>query len=202
MIGLKKRFSDQSRFSLTEGDVLSVPLMPINGGSFTKVVANIPYNITGPLLERLVGRLGKPCETLYRSLVILLQKEVADRILASPGSSSFSALSVRFQLLAKSRSVCLVPPNCFKPAPKVYSTVILIEPFGIEEQIDFQVAKRVEILLKAAFLSRRKMLRNTLGALSVFPEIALAAREADISLDKRPQDLSPLSWIQLAQGFS
>ncbi len=202
VIGLKKRFSNDPRFTLREGDVLSVPLVPFDGIPCTKVVANIPYNITGPLLERLVGRLERPSEMRYQSLVILLQKEVADRILANPGSSNFSALSVRFQLLARSQSVCLVPPDCFKPAPKVYSKVIIIEPFGEEEQIDLETAKNVAVLVKAAFLSRRKMLRKTLGSLQKFAQIEQAAIEGGISLKQRPQDLSPESWIKLSKGLT
>ena len=201
VVGLRKRFSNQCKFSLTEGDVLSVPLLTDDGICCTKVVANIPYNITGPLLEKLVGRLGKPPETRYRRLVILMQKEVADRILATPGSTNFSALSVRFQLLARSRSVCSVSPKCFHPAPKVDSKVVLIEPLNEEEQLENEIAKRVEILLNAAFMARRKMLRNTLGALLAFPKIEQIAQDEGISLRKRPQELSPCSWIQLAQAL-
>tara|TARA_Y100001968_G_scaffold287108_1_gene288246 strand:+ start:500 stop:1315 length:816 start_codon:yes stop_codon:yes gene_type:complete len=200
--GLKKRFEEKTRFTLREGDVLSSTLIPNDGLPCTKVVANIPYNITGPLLGRLVGRLEIPSETIYKRLVILLQKEVADRILAEPGSSNFSSLSVRFQLLAKCKSVCMVPPRCFDPAPKVDSKVILIEPFTREQQLDSQTACKVDVLLKAAFLSRRKMLKNTLSGLKSFPGIELAAREGGISLKKRPQDLSPSSWVKLSKGWS
>ena len=200
--GLKRRFSNYHQFSLREGDALSDPLLPVDGIACTKVVANIPYNITGPLLGRLIGRLDKPPETIYRRLVILLQKEVADRILAKAGSSKFSSLSVRIQLLAKCKNVCLVPPNCFKPAPKVYSKVIIIEPFTKEESLGSDTARKVDTLLKTAFLSRRKMLRNSLSGLKCFSEISTAAKDVGISLQLRPQDLSPEKWIQLSQGLS
>ena len=200
--GLKRRFSNYHQFSLREGDALSDPLLPVDGIACTKVVANIPYNITGPLLGRLIGRLDKPPETIYRRLVILLQKEVADRILAKAGSSKFSSLSVRIQLLAKCKNVCLVPPNCFKPAPKVYSKVIIIEPFTKEKILGSDTARKVDTLLKTAFLSRRKMLRNSLSGLKCFSEIKIAAKDVGISLQLRPQDLSPEKWIQLSQGLS
>ena len=200
--GLKRRFSNYHQFSLREGDALSDPLLPVDGIACTKVVANIPYNITGPLLGRLIGRLDKPPETIYRRLVILLQKEVADRILAKPGSSNFSAMSVRIQLLAKCKNVCLVPPNCFKPSPKVYSKVIIIEPFTKEKILGFDTARKVDTLLKTAFLSRRKMLRNSLSGLKCFSEIKITAKDVGISLQLRPQDLSPEKWIQLSQGLS
>ena len=77
MQGLHDRFGAESRFSLREGDVLEAPLHLVDGGFANKVVANIPYNITGPLLGRLVGRLDHPVEPTYDCLVLLLQKEVA-----------------------------------------------------------------------------------------------------------------------------
>ena len=200
--GLKKRFSNYHQFYLTEGDALSVPLLQVDGTACTKVVANIPYNITGPLLGRLIGRLEKPPETIYQRLVILLQREVADRILAKPGDSNFSSLSVRIQLLAKCKNVCLVPPHCFKPVPKVYSKVIIIEPFAKERVLDSATSKKVDILLKTAFLSRRKMLRNSLSALNSFPEIKIAAKDGGINLERRPQELSPDEWVHLTQGLS
>ena len=199
--GLKRRFKNQPRLTLLEGDVLSAPLTLPNGGFANKVVANIPYNITGPLLERLVGRLDKPVENNFQKLVLLLQKEVADRILAKPGQSNFSALSVRLQLLASSRDICLVPPKCFQPPPKVSSKVILIEPKKTEEILPSALAHKVEVLLRTAFLSRRKMLRNTLVSLSSFAEVERFAHQAGISFEMRPQELSPAQWIQLAKGM-
>ena len=91
--GLKERFSSRQQFSLCEGDVLEVPLTLPDGLPASKVVANIPYNITGPLLDRLIGRLDRPVDPPYQRLVLLLQKEVAERIRARPGHTSFSALS-------------------------------------------------------------------------------------------------------------
>ncbi len=199
--GLKQRFCHQPRFSLQEGDVLKVPLIPLDGIPANKVVANIPYNITGPLLERLVGRLNCPAETIYQRLVILLQKEVAERILAKPGQSSFSALSVRLQLMANCRSVCLVPPRCFQPPPKVQSQVVVIEPLKLKDRLDVGLANRVELLLGTAFLARRKMLRNTLRGLSFFNELETLANDAGIDLKKRPQDLTSQDWLILARGL-
>ncbi len=202
VVGLRKRFGSEPKFSLQEGDVLSVPLTLPGGVEATKVVANIPYNITGPLLDRLVGRLDKPVEIIYKRLVILLQKEVADRILAKPGQSSFSALSVRFKLMAKCRSICQVPPKCFKPPPKVQSQVIVIEPLQLNHRLKLVLANRVEVLLRQAFGARRKKLRNSLTGLIPFSELEGLARMAGISLDQRPQEVSHLQWLELAKHFS
>ena len=164
VIGLKERFGSEERFSLQQGDILSSPLKWSNGISANKVVANIPYNITGPLLKKLIGSLERPAEVQYKSLVLLMQKEVAQRIVALPGNSNFSALSVRIQLLARCKLICDVSPKCFQPPPKVQSTVIRLEPFLAENYFDSQIGKRLESLLKKAFSGSRKKLRNTIGS--------------------------------------
>ncbi len=202
VFGLRQRFADQARFSLQEGDVLSVPLTLADGRAATKVVANIPYNITGPLLERLLGRLDRPVDLPYQRLVLLLQKEVAQRIRALPGQSCFSALSVRLQLLARCTTVCPVPPRSFKPPPKVHSEVILIEPLAPEQRLEPLLAKRVESLLSQAFLARRKMLRNTLAKVLPAGELNALADDLGISLQQRPQELSPATWVELARGLN
>ena len=202
VVGLKERFGSKKQFTLQEGDVLSVPLTPPDGIPSNKVVANIPYNITGPLLERLIGRLGRPIETSYKLLVLLMQKEVADRILASPGQSSFSALSVRIQLLARGRRVCSVSPNCFKPPPKVQSEVIALEPLSDKEHLDPFLARKVETLLRTAFMARRKMLRNSLGRIIHLEKLDALAKGLGISLNQRPQDLAPSIWFELARGLN
>jgi 16S rRNA (adenine1518-N6/adenine1519-N6)-dimethyltransferase len=123
LAGLTQRFGGDPRFTLLGGDALALALPPAD-----KVVANIPYNITGPLLERLVGRLDRPVTPPYRRLVLLVQQEVGERIRCAPGSSAYSALSVRMQLMGRCSLVCGVPPRCFQPPPKVQSEVIAIDP--------------------------------------------------------------------------
>lgn len=200
--GLQQRFENQPRFSLTQGDVLEVPLLLPDACPAGKVVANIPYNITGPLLDRLIGRLDQPVDPPYQRLVLLVQKEVAERIRARPGQSCFSALSVRMQLLADCRSVCPVPPRCFQPPPKVQSEVIALDPYPAEKRLDLARARQVESLLKQAFLSRRKMLRNTLAGVAEPERLQTVAASAGISLQQRPQEISPQAWVALAKGLN
>ncbi|ABX08642.1 16S rRNA (adenine(1518)-N(6)/adenine(1519)-N(6))-dimethyltransferase RsmA [Prochlorococcus marinus] len=199
VVGLRERFFHETRFSLKGGDALKISLLPPDGIEVNKVVANIPYNITSPLLERLIGKLGFFPETRYERLVLLLQKEVADRILAMPGQSSFSAMSVRVQLLCKSRSVCDVSPKCFKPSPKVHSKVVVIEPFAFSERLNVDIEKRVESLLRTAFLGRRKKLRNTLASIRPLNQLESLADQLGISLNQRPQEISPMMWVSLAK---
>ena len=200
--GLKERFSSRQQFSLCEGDVLEVPLTLPDGFPASKVVANIPYNITGPLLDRLIGRLDRPVDPPYQRLVLLVQKEVAERIRARPGHTSFSALSVRLQLLARCESVCPVPPRCFQPPPKVQSEVIRLDPLPAEQRPDPELCRSVERLLKQAFLARRKMLRNTLSAVRPPQELKQLALDAGIDLQQRPQDVDPQNWVALARGLN
>ncbi len=197
LAGLRQRFGADSRFSLLAGDALEVELPPAD-----KVVANIPYNITGPLLERLVGRLDRPVRPPYRRLVLLLQQEVAQRIHAAPGSSAYSALSVRVQLLARCRPVCAVPPRCFQPPPKVHSEVICIDPLPETDQLDPPLALQVEQLLRRCFAARRKMLRNSLAGLLPAEPLAELAAAAGVGLQQRPQELAPQAWVALAAGLN
>jgi 16S rRNA (adenine1518-N6/adenine1519-N6)-dimethyltransferase len=195
--GLQQRFAAEPRFALVAGDALEVPLPPAQ-----KVVANIPYNITGPLLERLVGRLDRPVSPPYRRLVLLVQQEVGERIRCAPGSSAYSALSVRMQLLGACRAVCPVPPRCFQPPPKVHSEVIAIDPLPEEQRLEPALARRVEQVLRRCFAARRKMLRNTLAGLLPAEALTELAAAAGFSLEQRPQELAPAAWVALAAGLN
>ena len=200
--GLQQRFGSDNRFSLIQGDVLQVPLHLPNGSLASKVVANIPYNITGPLLDRLIGRLDRPVDPAYKRLVLLVQKEVAERIRARPGHTSFSALSVRMQLLTHCSSVCPVPPRCFQPPPKVHSEVIRLDPLAADQRLAQSVSRTVERLLKQAFLSRRKMLRNSLGSVAEPSVLEALASAAGIGLEQRPQEVPPQAWVAMAKGLN
>ncbi len=202
VVGLNRRFHNEPRFSLKQGDILSVPLEPDNGKVINKVVANIPYNITGPLLKRLIGELSSPPENRFQCLVLLMQKEVAERLVALPGDSNFSALSVRIQLMANCKSICDVPAKCFQPAPKVDSSVLLIKPLLSDDQNLVSIGTFLENLLKIAFSGRRKKLRNTIGTFvtSNVPIDDLVA-DVGISLEQRPQEISPSEWLALARAL-
>ena len=197
VLGLRQRFAVDGRFTLVEGDALAVPL-PIGG----KVVANIPYNITGPLLERLVGRLDRPVAEPYEALVLLVQQKVGERIRARAGSSAFSALSVRMQLLARCSAICAVPPRAFSPPPKVMSEVLRLEPLPAAERLDPALARTVEQLLRRCFAARRKMLRNSLAGLLGADALGELAEEVGIALDQRPQELPAQRWVALATGLN
>ncbi len=115
---LVKSFGKKDNFILLQGDILSLDLDTILAPfpAFqkpNKVVANIPYNITGPILARLLGTIAAPASSNYELIVLLVQKEVGDRLTAKPGSKSFGALSVRVGYLADCKLVCFVPAKAF-----------------------------------------------------------------------------------------
>lgn len=199
---LRHRFAGDPRFHLIAGDALEVPLVAPGVDAPTKVVANIPYNITGPLLERLVGRLDRPVLPPYARLVLLVQQEVAERIRAPAGSSACSALSVRLQLLARCRRVCPVPPRCFQPPPRVQSEVILLEPLPPDQLLAPATARRLEGLLRRCYGSRRKMLRNTLAGVLPAVQLEDLCGRAGVALSQRPQELTPTQWVALATGLN
>jgi 16S rRNA (adenine1518-N6/adenine1519-N6)-dimethyltransferase len=202
LAGLEQRFGADPRFRLIGGDALAVPLEPCDQPQADKVVANIPYNITGPLLERLLGRLERPRTPPYRRLVLLMQREVGERICATPGSGAYAALSVRLRLLASCRSICVVPPRCFNPPPKVHSEVIAIDPLPADQRPSPELCRTVERLLRAAFAARRKMLHNSLAPLVADDQLGPLAAEAGIDLRRRPQELGPEAWLALAAGLN
>ena len=169
---LNIKFNNNDKFSLQQGDILSVNLDSINN-KITKVVANIPYNITGPILDIFVGRLGVIRNHNYAKIIFLMQKDVVDRILAKEGSSSSGALSVRMQLLSKIKKICDVEPSSFSPPPKVFSSLVVFEPLKTELRLDFTLEKYIDKLLRITFNSRRKMIRNTLKSIFSTDEIKI-----------------------------
>ena len=93
-------------------------------------------------------------------------------------------------------------PRLWPPPPKVQSEVIQLDPFPQDQRLAPLLARRVEALLKQAFLARRKMLRNTLGSLLPEDQLQQLAAEAGISLQQRPQELAPEAWVALAKGLN
>ena len=145
-----------------------------NGGRPMKVVANLPYYITTPMvMARLESRAP------IRSITVMVQKEVADRMQAGPGTKDYGALSLAVRYHSRAKIVADVPPNCFMPRPKVGSAVIHLDCEGME-LLPEEEEKRLFALIKAAFGQRRKTLPNAVagsGALPYDRETVAAALE-------------------------
>jgi len=198
---LERKFSHDEKFLLFQGDILSINLNSINY-KFTKLVANIPYNITGPILDIFVGRLGKLNKYNFKKIVFLMQKDVADRIIAKEGSSNSGALSIRIKLLSKVEKICDIPPSSFNPEPKVYSSLIAFQPFTPDLRIDINIEMAIDKLLKVAFNARRKKIKNTLNSLLSSDQMESINESYKISFDLRPQDISLDQWIKMATFYT
>ena len=196
---LNDKFKDNDNFSLQQGDILSVNLDSINN-KITKVIANIPYNITGPILDIFVGRLGVIRKYNYAKIIFLMQKDVVDRILSKEGGSNAGALSIRMQLLSKIKKICDISPSSFNPPPKVFSSLVVFEPIKQDLRLDIKVEKYIDKLLRISFNSRRKMVRNSFNSIFTNEEINELSKSSKICFKLRPQDISIEQWIKLAEN--
>ena len=198
---LVKKLGNVDNFLLLENDFLGLDVDSVltdfpKFQNANKVVANIPYNITGPILEKLLGNIVRPNIKPFDSIVLLVQKEVGDRLYAKPSTKAFGALSIRVQYLAHCELICPVPARDFSPPPKVDSAVIRLTPRRLE--IEPNSPKVLDNLVRLGFGSRRKMLRNNLqGAIDreALTELLISMNN---NTEARAEDLSIEQWIQLS----
>ena len=196
---LSIKFKNNEKFSLQYGDILSANLDFLKN-KITKVIANIPYNITGPILDIFIGRLGLIKDYSYEKVIFLMQKDVVDRILSKESNSNAGALSIRMQLLSKITKICDVSPSSFSPPPKVFSSLVVFEPLKKDLRLDPILEKYIDKLLKVSFSSRRKMLRNSLNSIFSLEEMNNLSESSKICFNLRPQDISKKQWIKLASN--
>jgi 16S rRNA (adenine1518-N6/adenine1519-N6)-dimethyltransferase len=202
---LVKQLGKKENFLLLQGDFLTLDL-PSHLAAFpqfqqlNKVVANIPYNITGPIIEKLLGTIAKPNPEPYESIVLLVQKEVAERLYAKPGSRNFGALSVRVQYLADCEFICTVPAGAFYPPPKVDSAVVRLRPRPIATPP--LNPRKLENLLKLGFGSKRKMLKNNLQSVVERDRLTELLEQLEINPQVRAEDLSVQQWVTLANELT
>jgi 16S rRNA (adenine1518-N6/adenine1519-N6)-dimethyltransferase len=161
-----------------------------------KVVANIPYNITGPIIEKLLGTIASPAENPFELIVLLVQKEVALRLNAKPGSTNFGALTVRVQYLAECDFICDVSSKAFQPPPKVDSAVIRLRPRTFQPAATDP--RFFETLLRLGFGSKRKMLRNNLQSLIDRDRLSNLLETLGANPQSRAEDLSVEQWVLLS----
>ncbi|MBI2439481.1 MAG: ribosomal RNA small subunit methyltransferase A [Candidatus Moranbacteria bacterium] len=191
---LQKQNAHREGVSIVEGDILSLDLekLFVTSGFAEqgyKVIANIPYYITAPILRRLLSLKHQP-----KTITLMVQNEVADRLVAKPGSMSL--LSVMVQYFATAEKKIFVPKEAFDPVPKVESAVVHIIP---NRSYDEETEKRFFRLVKIGFAARRKTLCNNLSSGlhldRLFIETLLA--RSDLKKDIRAQALSMADWERL-----
>jgi 16S rRNA (adenine1518-N6/adenine1519-N6)-dimethyltransferase len=181
-----------SLLELVQGDALQLD-EPTIVGEGVHVVANLPYNIGTALLLKWLSVDWPPW---WRSLTLMFQKEVAERIVAAPESEAYGRLSVAAQWRSRARIAMSVNRSAFVPPPKVTSAVVHIEakeqPAGVDPKV-------IERLTEVSFGQRRKMLRSSLKQM---PGALDAAQAIGIDTERRPETLSVDEWVKLARILS
>lgn len=197
---LQETLADYDNVTIINEDILKVDLNGIvqkkNGGKPVKVVANLPYYITTPIIMGLFEN-----QVPLKSITIMVQKEVADRMQVGPGTKDYGALSLAVQYYAKPEIVANVPPNCFIPRPNVGSAVIKLTRYS-EPPVTVRDEKFMFSLIRASFNQRRKTLVNGLTNaqnLSVSKEqVAAALEKMKLSATVRGEALTLEQFATLA----
>ena len=197
---LKETLTDYDNVTVINEDILRVDIKALaeeyNGGKPIKVVANLPYYITTPIIMGLFES-GVPID----NITVMVQKEVADRMKEGPGSKDYGALSLAVQYYAEPEIVANVPPNCFIPRPNVGSAVIRLTRHK-EMPVEVKDPALMFKIIRASFNQRRKTLQNGLGNASELPytkeQIAAAIAEMGLTPTIRGEALSLAQFAQLS----
>ena len=184
---LAARLRKRPELTVIESDVLKVDFSQIaqERGQKLRVIGNLPYNISSPILFHLL-----PWASQIEDQHFMLQKEVVDRMVASPGNKDFGRLSVMLQWRYDMDCVVDVPPGSFDPPPKVNSAVVRMVPLPHPPQVDPAV---LEGMVALAFSQRRKILRHTLGVW-----IAQHGLQTDFDLQRRAEEVPVHEFVALA----
>lgn len=182
------------RLDVVAADALEFDPSPRLGGARARIVANLPYNIATPLLVSWLTL--EPWPPWYDRLILMFQREVAERIAAHPGDKSYGRLSVLTGWRSEARILFDVAASAFVPAPKVTSTLVELVPRAAPFPCDANALQRVT---QAAFGQRRKMLRQSLRSLGVDPFGLLAA--AGLAETARAEEISIEGFVALARAL-
>jgi 16S rRNA (adenine1518-N6/adenine1519-N6)-dimethyltransferase len=185
---LAARLRRRAGLTVIEADVLNVDFAALaaSAGQKLRVVGNLPYNISTPILFHLL----ESCEHV-QDQHFMLQKEVVDRMAAAPGSKDYGRLSVMLQWRYRIEAVLDVPPEAFDPPPRVDSAVVRMEPLAADDTID---PERLRALVTVAFSQRRKILRGTLGRW-----IEQQGLQVDFDLQRRAEEVPVAEYLALAR---
>jgi 16S rRNA (adenine1518-N6/adenine1519-N6)-dimethyltransferase len=188
---LTARYREDERVKIVEGDVLKVNLGDAAGGPFA-LVGNVPYNITTPILFHALER-PRPSR-----MVFLVQREVADRMQAPPGSGEFGALSVNLQSVAAVRTLFTVPAGAFHPKPKVSSAVVELVPLETPAVLEAEEGPFGEFVQALFGMRRKQMKRSIRGIIDASREEAEALlAKCGIEAEARPETLRVDQFVTL-----
>ncbi|MEE2692303.1 MAG: 16S rRNA (adenine(1518)-N(6)/adenine(1519)-N(6))-dimethyltransferase RsmA [Pseudomonadota bacterium] len=182
------------KLTVIEGDALAADERALVGDAPVKIAANLPYNISTELLIKWL-RTGGEQTPLWSRMALMFQKEVADRILAAPGSKTYGRLSVIAQAASRPSRAFDLPARAFTPPPKVDSSVLVFSPLSAP-LVNMAALER---LTQAAFSQRRKMLRQSLKSLWG-GEVEARLERAGVKATDRAENVSVQKFIELAAG--
>ena len=188
---LAARLRRRPELDVVEADALSVDFGDLAArlGAPLRVVGNLPYNISTPILFHLLAHVHHVADQHF-----MLQKEVVDRMAAAPGSKDFGRLSVMLQWRYAIEAVLDVPPEAFEPPPRVHSAVVRMLPVTPAPAVD---ASLLGEIVSTAFSQRRKLLRNTLGRW-----LGERDRRIDFDLQRRAEEVPVAEYVALAQALA
>ncbi len=191
---LREEFLSAPQVEIVHTDALTYPFAALTGP--WKVVANLPYYISTPLIQKLLDH-----RQVFSSMTLMLQKEVAQRITAPPGGKEYGYLSVVVQLFAEPHEEFTVPPGAFTPRPKVDSAVVTLSMRPLPPPVrDLPYLVR---MINASFSQRRKTLKNALKQLGIPADVMVAVQpEVGIDLGRRAETLSVHEFCALADYLS
>lgn len=189
---LPKRAAGIGELTVIEADALCVDFRALAGARRLRLIGNLPYNISTPLLFHLLG-----VADVITDMHFMLQKEVVDRMAAGPGSKDYGRLSVMLKARAEVAPLFRVAPGAFRPPPKVDSAVVRIVPKPADAIADIDAA-RLERIVRAAFAKRRKTLNNALAGIVEDAEL----RVAGIDPRMRAEDVPVEGYLALAGRLS
>jgi 16S rRNA (adenine1518-N6/adenine1519-N6)-dimethyltransferase len=174
--------------SIVEADVLTVDFTALAAGGSLRLVGNLPYNISSPILFHALDHAA-----VVRDMHFMLQKEVVDRMAAAHGNKVYGRLSVMLQAYCRVEPLFVVPPGAFTPAPKVDSAIVRLTPKAAVD-IPTHERARLEQLVRHGFAQRRKTLRNALDGVASDEQM----RAAGVDPGARAEAVSVADWLQLA----
>ena len=189
-----------SRLTVVEGDFLeSAEALRSGHATPLRVAGNLPYNVASPILFRLLElyAAGVP----FLDATLMLQREVADRLVSGPGSREYGVLSVLVQYMADVKQVLALPAGAFRPVPKVQSALVRVRFHApVQAAVDRSAFER---LVQSVFTRRRKTLANALLAFGLSSKVApaLALRAAGLDGSRRPETLALSEFVRLADAY-
>lgn len=190
---LQQQFQTADNLTLHAADALQFDYRPlVTAGEKLRIIGNLPYNITTPLLFHLLAQ-----SSVIDDMCFMLQKEVVERICAAPGSKQYGRLTIMLQYQCAAECLFEVPPEAFEPAPKVDSAIIYLQPrqTPLGGQVD---SVQLNKLVTQAFSQRRKTIANTLKKLVTVSQL----ENVGIVPEQRPETVTIEQFVQLARNLS